>query len=184
MKNEFNFCPNCGSKSIKNIDNIKWVCPDCNFVLYCNIAAAVGIIIHDKYSNVLFELRAKEPRKGFACLPGGFVNKDESAEDGILRECKEEIGVEVKDIKFLCSKPNIYPYKNIEYKTCDFFFVAELPSEYDTIEEYIKSLTAEKSEVSGFVSYNVKTLEDIENIPLAFESAKETLKVFIEKRKG
>lgn len=182
MKNDFKYCPNCGSTCIVNFDNIKWECPDCKYVLYCNVAAAVGIIIQDKYKNVLFELRAKDPRKGFACLPGGFVDRDESAENAIIRECREEIGVEIKKVKYLCSFPNTYPYKNVEYKTCDSFFIAELPPEYDTIEDFINSLKAEESEVLGFVSYKVETTEDIEKIPLAFESAKKTLEKLIEKQ--
>ena len=133
MKNDFNMCPMCGSKKIINHNNRKWVCEDCGFDLYCNVAAAVGLIIHDKYNNVLFEVRAKEPRKGFVALPGGFVDFDESAEEAVSRECREEIGAEVSDFDFLCTAPNTYVYKNIEYKTCDMFFTAELPSDFESI---------------------------------------------------
>ena len=95
MKNDFNMCPMCGSKKIENHDNIKWVCPDCGFDLYCNVASAVGVIIYDDENNVLFEVRAKEPSKGKIVIPGGFIDFDERAEDAIVRECREEIGVEV-----------------------------------------------------------------------------------------
>lgn len=179
MKNDFNFCPKCGSKKIVNKDNRYWKCPECDFVLYCNTAAAVGVIIADKNHNVLFEIRAKEPRKGFLCLPGGFVDPNESAENAIVRECREEIGVEIQDIKFVCTNPNTYEYKNIEYKTCDIFFTAALPEKFDSIDEYILSLKKEESEVIGFESHKVETDEDIEELPLAFVSAKETLKKWI-----
>lgn len=178
MSNEFNFCPICGSKNVQSKKN-KWTCPDCNLDLYNNVASAVGVIIIDNYNNVLFELRAKEPRKGYACLPGGFVNQDESVEDAIVRECREEIGVEVDNVKFLCSYPNTYPYRNFVYKTCDCFFIAYLPEQYKTMDDFIKSLKAEEDEVLGFVSYKVETLEDIEKIPLAFESAKLTLRKLV-----
>lgn len=179
MKNDFNLCPMCGSKKIECKNNRKWICPDCGFDLYCNVAAAVGVIIQDKNHNVLFEIRAKEPRKGFAAFPGGFVDFDEPAEVAAVRECREEIGVDVDGVCFICTNPNTYVYKNIEYKTCDMFFTADLPSVFDTIDDFIKSLKAQKTEVEGFVSYKVETLEDIEKIPLAFESARETLKKFI-----
>ncbi len=179
LKNDFKLCPMCGSKKIENHGNRKWMCPDCGFDLYNNVASAVGVVIRDRYNNVLFEIRAKQPRKGYLAVPGGFVDFEESAEEAAVRECREEIGVAVDGVKFLCTAPNIYEYKNIEYKTCDIFFTAELPPQFDTIDDFIKSLKAEESEVEGFVSYKVENLEDIEKIPLAFESAKYTLKKLV-----
>lgn len=181
MRNDFNLCPMCGSKKIECRQNRKWICPDCGFDLYNNVAAAVGVIIKDKYNNILFEVRAKEPRKGYLALPGGFVDFNESAEEAVVRECREEIGVEldINSIRFLCTNPNTYEYKNIEYKTCDMFFVADLPAKFDSINDYIKTLTAEESEVSEFQVHKVKTLSDIEKLPLAFVSAKSTLEKLI-----
>lgn len=184
LKNDFKLCPMCGSKNIENHGNRKWVCPDCAFDLYNNVASAVGVVIRDRYNNVLFEIRAKQPRKGYLALPGGFVDFDESAEEAVVRECREEIGVAVEGVKFLCTAPNTYEYKNIEYKTCDIFFTAELAPQFETIDDFIKSLKAEESEVQGFVSCKVESLEDIEKIPLAFESARYTLKHLINNLAG
>lgn len=96
MKNDFNVCPMCAGKKIKNLDNRKWICEDCGFDLYCNVAAAVGVIIYDDENNVLFEVRAKEPQKGKIAIPGGFVDFDETAENAVIRECKEELGLKSK----------------------------------------------------------------------------------------
>lgn len=181
MINNFNFCPMCASKNIQNINNLKWVCPDCNFELYCNIAAAVGIIIYDDFNNVLFEVRAKDPKKGFLALPGGFVDADEKAEDAIVRECLEEIGLEINDIQFLSSNPNTYEFKNFSYKTCDFFFTAKINKNYKDINDLIKNLLAQESEVEAFTSYQILKEEDIDKIPLAFDSAKKTLKEWVQK---
>jgi len=128
MTNDFNFCPACKSTAIKNILNPKssgsnistrkWVCPDCGFDLYCNVAAAVGLILFDEDNNVLFEVRAKDPKKGFIVIPGGFVDADERAEDALVRECREELSLEIPDgaSDFLTTFPNTYQYKNITYK--------------------------------------------------------------------
>lgn len=180
MKNDFNMCPMCGSKKILNFDNRKWVCSDCGFDLYCNVAAAVGVVIFDDEKNVLFEVRAKNPKKDYLCLPGGFVDFDESAESAIVRECYEELGLKLKDYKYLCSYPNVYPYKNIEYRTCDLFFMAKLPDEYKNINVFMESLKLEESEVQKLVTYRVDTIKDIDKIPLAFESARNTLIKFVE----
>lgn len=185
MKNDFNLCPMCGSKKIEWRDNKKWLCPDCGFDLYNNIAAAVGIVLYDDDNNVLFEVRAKEPRKGFLCLPGGFVDAEESTEAAIVRECREELGAEIaeSDVHYLCSFPNIYEYKSIEYKTCDIFFTAKLPACYKDMNDFVKSLHREESEVVRFEVHKVKTHEDVESLALAFPSARNTLNKWIDLKK-
>lgn len=176
MKNDFNMCPMCASKKIECRENKKWVCPDCGFDLYCNVASAVGALIYDDEKNVLFEVRAKDPAKGRLAIPGGFVNFDERAEEAVIRECREEIGVEVQNPQFLCTYPNTYLYKNIEYKTCDIFFTVKLKG---SMSDFIKKLSAEKSEVVSFECHKVTSASDIEKLPLAFESTVNTLKKWI-----
>ena len=173
-QNDFSFCPACGSKNIQNVNMRKWLCPECGFDLYNNVAAAVGLVIADSEGRVLFERRAKEPRKGFLALPGGFCDPDESAEHACMRECKEEIGVEPVSVRYLCSFPNTYDYKGIRYKTCDLFFEAVLPPD--------AKLVAQEGEVTGFERCPVRTAADIDALPLAFESARKTLHVWLERR--
>ena len=182
MQNKFNMCPECGSKNIEWRNGKKWLCPDCGFDLYCNVAAAVGIVLYDDEYNVLFEVRAKEPRKGFLCLPGGFVDPDESAEDAVVRECHEELDAEVHGSKFLCSFPNTYEYKNIEYKTCDIFFKTKLPAKYENMGAFVKTLHREESEVVRFEIRKVQSVDDVNALPLAFESAHKTLLKFLEEK--
>lgn len=181
MKNDFNLCPKCGSEKIINHKNKKWTCDSCGFELYCNVAAAVGVVIIDEQNKVLLETRAKEPKKGFLALPGGFIDADECAEEAARRECIEETGVCVDEIEFLCTRPNTYEYKNIEYKTCDMFFLAHLPKTYKNMQDYISTLHAQESEVAGFSAWKVETKEDVDKIPLAFDSARQTLYKLVEK---
>ncbi|MCR5081683.1 MAG: NUDIX domain-containing protein [Treponema sp.] len=172
--NVFNFCPDCGSKNIQTLLNgRKWFCPDCGFDLYNNVASAVGVVIENSKGEILFEKRAKNPRKGFLALPGGFCEPDETAEQSAVRECREEVGLEVCDIKFLCSFPNTYVYRDIIYKTCDIFFTAKIKEG--------AQIKMDESEVSEYVWVSADTMEEIEKIPLAFDSAKKTLLKRIEK---
>ncbi|MBR1536674.1 MAG: NUDIX domain-containing protein [Treponema sp.] len=169
--NDFNFCPSCGSKNIKNVNMRKWLCSECGFDLYNNVAAAVGLVIKNGEGKILLEKRAKEPRKGFLAFPGGFVDPDESAEEACIRECREEIGVEPVSLKYIASFPNTYDYKNIRYKTCDIFFEAVLPEN--------AKLKAQEGEVDGFEEVLIRNEEDLASVPLAFESARKTLKLWI-----
>jgi len=169
--NDFNFCPSCGSKNIKNVNMRKWLCSECGFDLYNNVAAAVGLVIKNGEGKILLEKRGKEPRKGFLAFPGGFVDPDESAEEACIRECREEIGVEPVSLKYIASFPNTYDYKNIRYKTCDIFFEAVLPEN--------AKLKAQEGEVDGFEEVLIRNEEDLASVPLAFESARKTLRLWI-----
>lgn len=187
-QNEFNFCPMCKSSKISYQDNRKWKCAECGYTLYNNVACAVGIILFDSENNILLEVRAKEPRKGFLALPGGFCDQDETAEHAVIRECQEETGFAPEEAKYLCSFPNNYEYKGVLYKTCDLFFTAKLCSCKNTdsekkpsIESLIKNLHNQESEVSSFVACKIKTQQDIDSLPLAFDSAKKTLSLWLEK---
>lgn len=174
MKNDFNFCPACGGKNIQNVKMRKWLCQDCGFDLYNNVASAVGLVIQNENGKILLEKRAKEPRKGFLAFPGGFVDPNESAEEACIRECREEIGVEPLSLKYIASFPNTYDYKNIQYKTCDMFFEAVLPKG--------AKLHAQEGEVLGFEEVFVRNEEELAALPLAFESARKTLSLWLKNK--
>ncbi|MDR5682493.1 MAG: NUDIX domain-containing protein [Armatimonadota bacterium] len=46
--------------------------------------------------KVLLTRRAVEPHKGMWDTPGGFVDIGELTEEAVIRECAEELGVEVR----------------------------------------------------------------------------------------
>ncbi|MBQ9494722.1 MAG: NUDIX domain-containing protein [Treponema sp.] len=179
----FTFCPLCSSKKINFVDNKKWFCSDCGFDLYHNVAAAVNVIIADKNGFVLFEKRAKEPRKNFLALPGGFVDADEGAEQAAMRECKEEAGLVIQRVTYLCSLPNTYEYKNIVYKTCDTFYTADLPAGIESVATLTKTLCAQKSEVQEFIAVRIVDERSLDAVPLAFENARSGLRIWLEARR-
>jgi 8-oxo-dGTP diphosphatase len=45
--------------------------------------------------------RGNEPFKGRLALPGGFVNKDETVEQAVIRETKEETGLDTEIIRLV-----------------------------------------------------------------------------------
>ena len=173
-QNTFSFCPQCGSKNIQTLlGGFKWLCPDCSFELFNNVASAAGLVISNSKHEVLFEVRAKEPRKGYLAFPGGFCERDESIEEAAMRECQEELGIKPEHLTYLCSWPNTYPYKGLVYKTCDFFFSAQVPED--------ATFTVQQKEVSELKWVRVQTEEDVKKLPLAFESARKTLLVWLKK---
>ncbi len=53
-----------------------------------------GIILHK--NKIVLVRRKNPPFKDFFALPGGFVNYGETVEDAVIREIKEETGLETK----------------------------------------------------------------------------------------
>lgn len=119
------FCPACASDNISSPTENSLKCDACGYVLFHNTAAATAAIL--KYrGKIIFVRRGHDPGKGMLDLPGGFVDYNESAEEGLLREINEETGFEVKNLKYFGSNPNVYEYKNVTYHTCDLCFTGEV----------------------------------------------------------
>ena len=162
-------CPNCNSEEI-TFDGIKkYFCQSCNWEFYHNTAAAVAGILEYE-GKILAVIRNREPGKGMLDFPGGFVDPMETAEHAIIREIKEELKTDISNLEFLCTAPNIYKYKGIEYSTCDIFFKAQLSSNEFMIDE---------SEIGGIVW---KTPEELNPEEFSFHSMKDAIKMLKEKK--
>ncbi len=92
----YKFCPSCKTElTYKKIDGRdRLSCSKCGFVLWSNPKPVVSLLIN-KGDEVLLVQRAKEPLYGYWCLPGGFLEYEESPQVGLMRELKEELGSEV-----------------------------------------------------------------------------------------
>lgn len=61
----------------------------------------IDAIIKRKDGSIVLIKRKNDPFKGMHALPGGFVEYGETVEQAVLREVKEETGLEVKILKLL-----------------------------------------------------------------------------------
>ncbi|MDR2181167.1 MAG: NUDIX domain-containing protein [Treponema sp.] len=178
--NMFKYCPSCASKTIRFEQNRVFRCPECGFVYYHNTAAATAAVIRTG-QGLLFTVRGRDPGKGKLDFPGGFVDPGEGAADGLRRECIEELGWDPGDLasalredggagrcRLLASFPNVYPYKNCVYNTCDLFFVIDVP---DLTEA---DLRPDPAELAGL---RFIRREELDCADIAFESVKRALRV-------
>lgn len=117
------YCPFCGQNDPEITNGKEIQCHKCGNILYVNTAAAVGVIL-EKGDLILLAVRAKDPGKGLYDFPGGFLDPGESLEDAVIREIDEELSITPANLIYLCSFPNDYKYKQVEYSTCDVFFLA------------------------------------------------------------
>jgi len=101
-----------------------FTCQVCGFVLYFNPAVSVSVFPEREDGRVLFIRRARDPGKGRLASPGGFVDIGERAEDALHREIREELGIEIRDVRFVCTQSNSYLYREVTYPVVDLFFSA------------------------------------------------------------
>ncbi|MDR6159663.1 NAD+ diphosphatase [Chryseobacterium sp. SLBN-27] len=162
------YCPSCGNESLTWDGEKKWSCPHCNFTLYNNVAGAVAVVIRCK-DEIYLTRRNRDPKKGKLDLPGGFVDPRESAEETCKRELFEELQLEVdiSNLQYLTSLPNVYQYKEIDYNTIDLFY------EYNVSEKFQVKLDV--SEISDAVWIPLKELNPEE---IAFDSQKKFFETY------
>lgn len=156
------FCPSCGKASLSWDGEKKWSCNSCDFTLYHNVATAVAVLVKHK-DEILFTIRNREPAKGKLDLPGGFTDPKETAEHTCTRELWEELAWEIlpDKLKYLCSLPNTYVYKEVLYNTLDLFYIYEIDEK--------PAFTLEESEIQ---SVEWRKLQALEMEDLAFDSQK------------
>jgi NAD+ diphosphatase len=163
----FRYCPSCGAETIAWNGLNRYDCSLCGFCYYQNTAAAViGILVFE--GQVAFVRRNRDPFAGWLDLPGGFTDPGESAEQAMRREALEELGIELGELDFLCSQPNIYPYKRSLYNTCDMVFIAD-------IKECPKIADAEEISELLFFPPAEFPMEDV-----AFSSVKMALEAYLD----
>lgn len=121
----FHFCPKCGSPDFEIHNALSRHCANCGFTFYQNPRASTAAFILNEEGELLVARRGKEPAKGTLDLPGGFVDNDENAEQGMVREIKEETGLDINPdaVEYLFSIPNVYHYSGMDIHTLDFFFL-------------------------------------------------------------
>lgn len=97
------FCGKCGSIMIHKNDERSMLCEDCSNIVYPKISPAVIVAIVCK-DKILLARNSVFPGSWFSLI-AGFVDVGETLEETVIREVKEETGLDVKNIKYYKSQP-------------------------------------------------------------------------------
>lgn len=96
------FCSQCAASvelRIPEGDNRpRFVCDQCGTIHYSNPNIVAGCIAEHEDAIILCK-RAIEPRRGLWTLPAGFMENNETVEEGAIRETLEEANAHVDQLQ-------------------------------------------------------------------------------------
>jgi NAD+ diphosphatase len=97
------FCPRCARPLGRREDGgrTRSACPepDCGFVFYDNPLPVVAALVEHQGQVLLIRNRGW-PEKWFG-LVAGFLERSETPEEGVLRELKEELGLDAVVVRLI-----------------------------------------------------------------------------------
>jgi NAD+ diphosphatase len=97
------FCGKCGSATQEKSDERAIVCPNCNTIVFPKISPAIIVAIICN-NRILLARNSNFPGNWYSLL-AGYADIGESLEETVIREVKEEVGLDVKNIRYYKSQP-------------------------------------------------------------------------------
>jgi NAD+ diphosphatase len=104
------FCGRCGTSMTEKFptEHTK-ICPKCHLRHYPRISPCV--IISIRKGNQVLLARGPQAPKGKYSNIAGFVEAGETLEQAVAREIREEVGLEVTNIRYVSSQPWSFPHQ-------------------------------------------------------------------------
>ena len=112
------FCTQCGGrlapKWVEADERQRSVCVACGHVHYENPRVLVWCYAHWR-DSVVFCRRALAPAMGLWAPPAGFVEKGETLEEAVMREVREEAGIDLDPQRLVLFRVASVPHMNEVY---------------------------------------------------------------------
>lgn len=102
------FCGVCGTPMADLAEERARRCPKCQALYYPTASPAVIVAV--TRGDQLLLAHNRNFRAGMFSVLAGFVDPGETLEQTIVREVREEVGIEVGDIRYVASQP--WPFPN------------------------------------------------------------------------
>lgn len=107
------FCGRCAMPTEPSSGDRSLKCPSCELISYPRVAPAMITLITrgepGPDQEALLARGVHFPRPMYSCL-AGFVEPGEDLEGAVIREVKEEVGVDVDDVCYVGSQPWPFPH--------------------------------------------------------------------------
>lgn len=111
------FCANCGSGSVPTEMGAKRVCNTCTTEHFPRVNPVVIMLVTYE-DRILLGRGVGWPERAMSAL-AGFISPGETAEEALIREVFEEVGVRVKNPKYIFSQPWPFPSQLMIGMSCE-----------------------------------------------------------------
>ena len=103
------FCGACGERMARAPGERAMKCAACGHLAYPRISPAMMVLVK-RGREILLARNIAVPAGGRMSALAGFLEPGESIEDAVHREVREEVGLEVKDLRYFASQSWPYPH--------------------------------------------------------------------------
>ena len=111
------FCGRCGSPTEQQPAERAMKCPACGLLAFPRVAPAmITLVTRGEQALLARGVNFRGPT--YSCL-AGFVEPGESLEGAVIREVREEVGVEVGNVRYWGSQPWPFPHSLMVGFTAD-----------------------------------------------------------------
>lgn len=102
------YCGRCGTPTVRQDGETAMACTNCGLLFYPRISPAIMVLVRSGRQLLL----ARSPRfkPGVYSALAGFVEPGETLEQCAAREVREEVGIEIANLRYFASQP--WPFPN------------------------------------------------------------------------
>jgi NAD+ diphosphatase len=126
------FCGRCGTRTATKRDERAKVCPACGLTAYPRVSPAMMALV-TRGRELLLARAHRFPPGMFSAL-AGFVEPGETIEDCLRREVREEVGVDVGEIRYFASQSWAFPHSLMIAFTAEYAGGELKPDEVEIVE--------------------------------------------------
>mgnify|MGYP006074311509 CR=1 FL=1 len=101
------FCGSCGAQTVHHGSERALVCDNCSLHFFPRISPCV-IMLVTKGDKMLLAQSSRNKSNYYSCL-AGFIEIGETAEETVHREVEEEVGLQIKNLRYISSQSWPFP---------------------------------------------------------------------------
>jgi len=107
-----------------------------------------GILIRDR------KLFIQKDKKNIFAIPGGHISFGETSEKALIREFKEEIGVDILVNRLIWIEENFWKWGKKDAHNISFYYLITLKNDKDILDTFVKPIKDNNEILLSWISFD------------------------------